>query len=113
MDTSQPAIELVCVDIQATPLDTKPEGLSLYGPTSIIFWFTVSLAIAYWIVVGSARIVAAWDRGVSGSERSLWSRLESAGYILASAISGEKFAAYPALLRFCKSISLVVINFDF
>lgn len=75
---------------------------SIYGDAGIIFWVSVALCIAYWATIGIARIAAAWGRGGSGSSRSAWSRLEGAGYILASAISGERFAATPALLRFSK-----------
>ncbi|KLO10237.1 hypothetical protein SCHPADRAFT_999697 [Schizopora paradoxa] len=101
VDTSQPAIELACVDIAATPLNGQEKNGTLYGPALIIFWVSVGLAIAYWIIVGTARIVAAWDRGGSGPSRTLWSRIEGAGFMLASAISGEKLSGTPALLRFC------------
>ncbi|KAJ3529080.1 hypothetical protein NM688_g7903 [Phlebia brevispora] len=33
--------------------------------------------------------------------RGLWAKVESAGFILASAISGERLATSPALMRFC------------
>ncbi|THH11480.1 hypothetical protein EW145_g629 [Phellinidium pouzarii] len=100
VDTSSPAIELGCVDISATPLDGQRMAGSIYGNAGIIFWVSVAIAIAYWVMIGLARIVAAWGRGGSGSSRSIWSRLEGAGYILASAISGERFSTTPALLRF-------------
>ena len=101
VDTSSPAIELGCVDIATTPLNSHRDVVSIYGGTATtIFWFSVALVIGYWVVVGLGRIVAAWGRGGSGPDRSFWSRLEGAGYILASAISGEKFSSTPALLRF-------------
>ena len=91
--------ELVCIDIYTTPLDPRP-GLP-YGRADVIFWGTVTLAIAYWAVVGIARIVSAWGRGITRHDRGLWSRAQSAGFILASAISGERLATSPALMRFC------------
>lgn len=114
VDTSSPAIELGCVDIATTPLNAHRDTVSIYGGKAVIvFWFSVALVIGYWIVVGLGRISAAWGRGGSGSDRSLWSRLEGAGYILASAISGEKFSSTPALLRFSmffmQSVSNVIL----
>ncbi|KAG6813034.1 hypothetical protein H0H92_014568 [Tricholoma furcatifolium] len=90
--------ELVCVDVVTTPLAPQPD--SPYGQAKIIFWSTVGLAIAYWVLVGLARIISAWGRGITRHD-GLWSRAQSAGYILASAISGERFATSPALMRFC------------
>lgn len=104
VDTSKPAVELACVDVAVTPLVSGtldgPSDDILYGHAVAIFWFSVALAIAFWLVVGIARIVAAWGRGVTGSGRNIWSRIESAGFILASAISGERLASTPALMRF-------------
>ncbi|KAF9559668.1 hypothetical protein CPC08DRAFT_666253 [Agrocybe pediades] len=91
--------ELLCLDMLTTPLEPRPS--SPYGNAIIIFWSTVGLAIAYWLVVGLARIASAWGRGVTRPGRGLWSRAQSAGYILASAISGERLANNPALIRFC------------
>ncbi|KAJ6515243.1 hypothetical protein C8R45DRAFT_887948 [Mycena sanguinolenta] len=91
--------ELLCFDVNTTPLD--PSGPhSPYGVASAIFWATVSLAILYWVVIGIARVVSAWGRGITRPGRSLWARAQSAGFILASAISGERFATSPALMRF-------------
>ena len=109
VDTSSPAIELGCVDIATTPLNAHSDTISTYGSNAeIIFWFSVALVIGCWVVVGLGRISAAWGRGGSGSDRSLWSRLEGAGYILASAISGEKFSSTPALLRFSRFIAISI-----
>ncbi|KDR84119.1 hypothetical protein GALMADRAFT_86988 [Galerina marginata CBS 339.88] len=91
--------ELVCLDMFTTPLAPRPT--SPYGNAEIIFWATVGLAIAYWFFVGIARIASAWGRGITRPGRGLWSRAQSAGYILASAISGERLATSPALMRFC------------
>lgn len=96
--------ELLCIDVSTTPLD--PQSDSLYGNAKIIFWATVALAIAYWVAVGLARIVSAWGRGITRHERKIWSRAQSAGFILASAISGERLGTSPALMRFC-SCSIV------
>ncbi|KAE9384525.1 hypothetical protein BT96DRAFT_1097807 [Gymnopus androsaceus JB14] len=41
------------------------------------------------------------DCGLTRPDRDPWARAQSAGYILASAISGERLATSPALLRFC------------
>jgi hypothetical protein len=103
--------ELVCLDVFTTPLDPRPK--SPYGKAEIIFWSTITLTLAYWIVVGIARISLAWGRGITRPGRGLWSRAQSAGYILASAISGEGFANAPALLRFCESSSVFHKNFIF
>jgi hypothetical protein len=91
--------ELVCIDVYTTPVD--PEPGSPYGRANIILWGTAALAIAYWVVVGIARIVSAWGRGITRHDRGIWSRAQSAGFILASAISGERLSTSPALLRFC------------
>ena len=91
--------ELLCVDTLTTPLHPQPGRP--YGEATIILWLTVSLAIGYWVLVGITRIASAWNRGTSRSG-GIWSRIQSAGYILASAISGERFATCPALLQFCK-----------
>lgn len=100
VDTSSPAVELACIDVSTTPLTGRRVAGSIYGDAEIIFWFSVALCIAFWVVIGLARIVAAWGRGGTGTSRNTWSRLEGAGYILASAISGERFSSTPALLRF-------------
>jgi hypothetical protein len=94
--------DMLCVDVDTTPLGPRRLG-SPYGRASIIFWSTVALAIAYWLVVGITRIVSAWGRGYSSRPGpGFWPRVEGAGFILASAISGERLATSPALLRFCK-----------
>ena len=81
----------------------QPNSLDpVYGDAQIVFWCTVALAIAYWLLVGLARMASAWDRGSNRTGRGLWSRVESAGFILASAISGERLATSPALMRFCE-----------
>ncbi|KAJ7181605.1 hypothetical protein C8R43DRAFT_969628 [Mycena crocata] len=90
--------ELLCITVGTTPLD--PSADSPYGVASAIFWATVALAILYWVVIGIARVVSAWGRGITRPGRSLWARAQSAGFILASAISGERFATSPALMRF-------------
>ncbi|KAI9000754.1 hypothetical protein BD414DRAFT_451375 [Trametes punicea] len=92
--------ELLCLDVNTTVLKSGAVG-SVYGHAHIIFWCTVGLAIGYWLIVGVARLVAAWGRGSSRGGTGLLARLESAGFILASALSGERFASSPALMRFC------------
>ncbi|KAM6496152.1 Transient receptor potential (TRP) ion channel domain containing protein [Amanita muscaria] len=89
--------ELFCVDIPTTPLE--PALGSPYGEAKSIFWVTVALTLGYWAVVGVARIVSAWGRGIA--DKGLWARARSGGFILASAISGERLAGSPALMRFC------------
>jgi len=93
--------ELLCIDVITTPLDPDPD--SPYSHAKVIFWGTVALAIAYWVVVGLARIVSARGRGITRHD-GLWSRARSAGFVVASAISGERLATSPALMRFCSSI---------
>jgi hypothetical protein len=90
--------ELLCLTVNTTPLDPLVDAP--YGVARAIFWATVSLAILYWLVIGIARVVSAWGRGITRPGRSLWARAQSAGFILASAISGERFATSPALMRF-------------
>lgn len=90
---------LLCVDVLTTPLAPSPH--SPYGRANIIFWATVALAAAYWIVGSFARVASAWNRGIT-REGGGWARARSAGYVLASAISGERLAAAPALMRFCE-----------
>jgi hypothetical protein len=91
--------ELLCVEVETTPLE--PRSNDPYGLAFVIFWSSVALSIAFWAVVGIARIVSAWGRGTSHSGSGLWSHAQSAGFILASAISGERLATSPALMRFC------------
>ncbi|KIK81846.1 hypothetical protein PAXRUDRAFT_155133 [Paxillus rubicundulus Ve08.2h10] len=92
--------EMLCLSVATTPLHPGPLS-SPYGHARIVFWATVGLAIAYWLVVGAARITSAWGRGTSRPGPGIWHRVESAGFILASAISGERLATSPALMRFC------------
>ncbi|KAF9450173.1 hypothetical protein P691DRAFT_665912 [Macrolepiota fuliginosa MF-IS2] len=92
--------ELVCVDVTTTPLEPS-EGEGPYGDARVILWASVALAAAYWAVVGVARVASAWGRGVNRSGRGVWGKVQSGGFILASAISGERLAASPALIRFC------------
>ncbi|KAF9238821.1 hypothetical protein BU15DRAFT_88257 [Melanogaster broomeanus] len=92
--------EMFCLTLATTPLHPGPLG-SPYGNAHIIFWATIGLAIAYWLVVGIARFTSAWGRGISRPGPGIWHRVESAGFILASAISGERLATSPALIRFC------------
>ena len=91
---------LVCIDVLTTPLAPLPH--SPYGRANIVFWATVALAAAYWIVGSAARVASAWNRGIIRSGGAGWARARSAGYVLASAISGERLAAAPALMRFCE-----------
>lgn len=96
--------ELLCIDLDTTPLE--PNSLDpIYGDAQIVFWCTVALAIAYWLLVGLARMASAWGRGSIKTGKGFWARVESAGFILASAISGERLATSPALMRFCTSFT--------
>ena len=96
--------ELVCLDLFTTPLDPRPN--LPYGKAAIIFWSTISLTVAYWIVIGIARVASAWGRGITRPGRGIWSRPQSAGFIVASAVSGERLATSPALMHFCTSLDL-------
>jgi hypothetical protein len=100
--------ELLCLDIFTTPL-TLGSVNSPYGSAVIILWSSVALAIAYWLVVGIARLVAAWRRGASRSAPGWWPTVARVGFVLASAISGERLSASRALLRFgaCDSSNFV------
>lgn len=88
------------MNLNTTILEPGVNG-DVYGHANIIFWITVALAIGYWLVVGIARLVSAWGRGSTRMGTGLWARVESAGFILASAISGERLANSPALMRYC------------
>ena len=101
LDTNEQ--EILCLTVATTPLHAGPLDSS-YGSAHTIFWATVGLAIAYWLIVGIARITAAWGRGLSRPGPGIWHRVQSAGFILASAISGERLATSPALIRFCTSL---------
>lgn len=95
--------ELFCLDFTTTPL--LPDSFDpVYGAAHAVFWGTVAIAIAYWLVVGIARLVTARGRGGNRSG-GLWAKVEGAGFILASAISGERLATSPALMRFCEYTS--------
>ncbi|CAE6433123.1 unnamed protein product [Rhizoctonia solani] len=98
LDTSNPAKELACIDVAVTPIVDIGVGGS-FDYAGILFWVSVGLAIAYWLIVGLARIAAAWRRG-SWDSNQRWVYIRWAGTVLASAISGERLAASPALLRF-------------
>lgn len=109
VDTSLPPLELACVDISSAPL--RPGILhSVYGHAAIVFWVSVAIAIGYWVVIGSARVAAAWKRGAGVTPERFWSRIQRAGFVLVSAISGEKLANTPALLRFCESLFSQFLN---
>ena len=90
-------IEMLCIDIPVTPL--KPTKGSVFGTARVILYGSTVLAAAYWLLVGVARVVSAWDRGLASP--GIWRRVESAGFIFASALSGDRLATSPALLRFC------------
>lgn len=99
--------ELMCLDLSTTPV--KPDSLDpIIGVFHMIFWGTVALALAYWLVVGIARVITARGRG-SNAGKGLWAKVEGAGFILASAISGERLATSPALMRFCEHHNLFTI----
>ncbi|QRV72864.1 membrane protein [Ceratobasidium sp. AG-Ba] len=98
LDTSNPAKELACIDVGVTPIEDTGVGGS-FDVAGVLFWTSVGLAIGYWVVVGAARIAAAWRRG-SWDSNQRWVYIRWAGTVLASAISGERLAASPALLRF-------------
>ncbi|KAG9127610.1 hypothetical protein FRC07_011650 [Ceratobasidium sp. 392] len=98
LDTSNPAKELACVDVGVTPIQDSGVGGS-FNVAGVLFWVSVGLAMGYWVVVGAARIAAAWRRG-SWDSNQRWVYIRWAGTVLASAISGERLAASPALLRF-------------
>ncbi|CAE7224731.1 unnamed protein product [Rhizoctonia solani] len=98
LDTSNPAKELACVDVGVTPIKDTGVGGSFHF-AGAVFWLSVGLAMAYWAVVGLARIAAAWRRG-SWDSNQRWVHIRWAGTVLASAISGERLAASPALLRY-------------
>lgn len=101
--------DMLCLNVDTTPL-VRRMG-SPYGRAAIIFWATVALAIAYWLVVGITRMVSAWGRGASRPGPGFWPKVESAGYMLASAISGERLATVPALMRFCECCSVVYVSY--
>ncbi|KAF8166980.1 hypothetical protein BJ912DRAFT_1034832 [Pholiota molesta] len=90
---------LVCLDMVTTPL--VPRKGAPYGRAVVILWSTVAMAAAYWVIGGIARVASAWNRGTTRAGKGAWARASSAGYILASAISGERLATAPALMRFC------------
>ncbi|KAF8524760.1 hypothetical protein JB92DRAFT_3109283 [Gautieria morchelliformis] len=98
LDDSSPAQELACVELSATPL--HPTRASVYGHAAIVFWVSVALTAAYWLLVAAARLAAASKRGRQRVHANLWSRVQGLGFVAASAISGERFASSPALLRF-------------
>ncbi|TFY79835.1 hypothetical protein EWM64_g4175 [Hericium alpestre] len=91
--------ELLCIDVASTPLHPGPVG-SVYGRARIILYASVAIAAAYWILVGIARISTAWERRAGWSGRGLLPRVENAGFVVASAVSGEGLSKSPALMRF-------------
>jgi hypothetical protein len=99
VDSSSPAHELTCLEVAATPAF---HGKSIYGPWSGIVWATIALTMAYWAITGLGHISAAWDRGLGRSGNKLWMKIQRMGFVIASALSGEKFSVSPALLRYGK-----------
>jgi hypothetical protein len=108
VDVSSPPLELVCIDISVSPLQPEVLG-SVYGHAAIVFWVTIAITLGYFVVVGVARIASAWNRGGAHTPVRVWSAFQRAGFVLASAISGEKLASVPALLRFCEFSGFLVI----
>lgn len=100
--------EMLCLDLVTTPVKPTKDGI-IVGEFHILFWGTVALAIAYWLVVGIARVITARGRG-SSAGKGAWARVEGAGFILASAISGERLATSPALMRFCEFSVVAATN---
>ncbi|KAF8341524.1 uncharacterized protein EI90DRAFT_2904831, partial [Cantharellus anzutake] len=96
VDPSANALELACVDVDVTAVRDQNKTSNL-GYPQILFWLSVGLVILYWIVIGLARISAAWSRGAAKPD---WSGVRWAGTVLASAISGERLSTHSALLRF-------------
>ncbi|KAH9960519.1 hypothetical protein BC827DRAFT_1208355 [Russula dissimulans] len=91
--------ELLCVNVATTPLRPGTLG-SVYGKARIVFYSTVVLCAAYWLLVVVARLSSAWTRRSGWSGRGFWSRVENLGFVVVSAISGEGLAKSPALIRF-------------
>ncbi|KZT60160.1 hypothetical protein CALCODRAFT_492730 [Calocera cornea HHB12733] len=109
VDTSDPAYELACIDVATSPLPDHDGAKNRFGVLVVIFWVSVGLTIGYWAVNGLARISAAWRRGGGRRGGIGWSDIRWAGTVLASAISGERFAASPALLRFATPMARDII----
>ena len=91
--------ELLCVNIATTPLHPGALG-SVYGHAKLIFYGTVSLCVAYWLLVAIARLSAAWARRSGWSRSGFKDRVDNVGFVAASAISGEGLSKSPALMRF-------------
>ena len=91
--------ELLCVNIATTPLHPGALG-SVYGHAKLIFYLTVVLCAAYWLLVAIARLSSAWTRRSGWSRSGFWARVENVGFVVASAISGEGLSKSPALMRF-------------
>ncbi|EJU06547.1 hypothetical protein DACRYDRAFT_113225 [Dacryopinax primogenitus] len=109
VDTSDPPFELACIDIATSPMPDHDGATNRFGILQVILWVSVALTIGYWAVNGLARISAAWSRGGERRGGIAWSDIRWAGTVLASAISGERFAACPALLRFCTPLARDVV----
>ncbi|KAI0282330.1 hypothetical protein BGY98DRAFT_1088170 [Russula aff. rugulosa BPL654] len=91
--------ELLCVNIATTPL--RPGALgSVYGHAKLMFYGTVLLCVAYWLLVAIARLSSAWARRSGWSRSGFWPRVENFGFVVASAVSGEGLSKSPALMRF-------------
>ncbi|KAH7105627.1 hypothetical protein BKA62DRAFT_826886 [Auriculariales sp. MPI-PUGE-AT-0066] len=99
LDVSVPALQLACIDVAATPL--YPNAVSRYGNANFGLWISVALFLAYLVIIVVARIASAWGRGPVRAGSTFWSRMQRTGFICISALSGERFAVAPALLRYC------------
>ena len=71
--------ELLCVNIATTPLHPGALG-SVYGHAKLIFYGTVSLCVAYWLLVAIARLSAAWARRSGWSRSGFKDRVDNVGF---------------------------------
>jgi len=95
---SEPERELTCIDVDTTPVRPGRNKTHNVGYPQAIFWLSVGLVIAYWVVIGVARISSAWSRGVARGPG--WNSVTWAGTVFASAVSAERLSTHSALLRF-------------
>ena len=92
--------ELLCLNnIATTPLHPSALG-SVYGPAKLIFYGTVLLCAAYWLLAHIMRLSSAWTRHEVWFRSRFWAHVENVGFVVARAISGEGLSKSPALMLF-------------
>ncbi|KAL7410297.1 hypothetical protein BDY24DRAFT_180849 [Mrakia frigida] len=98
VDTSTPANELACINLEVTPY--YPHGFYY----KLFLWIPVGIAIGYGLVLWGARAWAGWGVGMKAENERVGKRdgkwLRVLGTAVVSTVSGDVLVSSPSLLRF-------------